>query len=534
MMKRLLFAALLAVAVLLVSPTATASASATAPGCDYNGDGHEDLAIGVPLEDVGAIGNAGAVNVLYGSGSGLTATGDQLWHQDSPGIVWMAEADDLFGFVIACGDYNDDGFHDLAIGAPLEDVGAIVDAGAVNVLYGSSAGLTAAGDQLWHQDTPGVLGMAEAEDNFSSSLASGDYDGDGFDDLAIGAPAEDVGALVDAGAVNVLYGSSAGLTAGGDQLWHQDCPGVLGTAEAGGGFKVAGDLFGDRLASGDFDGDGFDDLAIGVPGEDVGAIVDAGAVNVLYGSGSGLTAAGDQLWHQDTSGVLGTAEEFDLFGRSLASGDFDGDGNDDLAIGAPFEDIGAIEAAGAVNVLYGSGSGLTAAGDQLWHQDSAGIEGVAAAADFFGDFVASGDFDGDGHDDLAIGAPFEDIGAIGDVGAVNVLYGSGSGLTAGGDQVWHQDSAGIEGVAEEFDLFGRNLASGDYNGDGFDDLAIGVDLEDIGAIVGAGAVNVLYGSGSGLTAAGDQLWHQDSAGIEGVAEEFDRFGESLGQRSSTR
>ncbi len=222
----------------------------------------------------------------------------------------MAEAGDFFAISLASGDYDGDGHDDLAIGVSGEDVGAVADAGAVNVVHGSGSGLTAAGDQLWHQDTPGVLAMAEAGDFFGHSVASGDFDGDGHDDLAISASDEDVGAVVDAGAVNVLYGSGSGLTAAGDQLWHQDTPGVLGMAEAE-------DLFGFSLASGDFNGDGHNDLAIGVAGEDVGTTSDAGAVNVFYGSTASLTAAGDQLWHQDTPGVLGMAEAGDVFGFSL-------------------------------------------------------------------------------------------------------------------------------------------------------------------------------------------------------------------------
>ena len=482
--------------------------------CDFNGDGNDDLAFGASFENIGTIPDAGAVNVIYGSGAGLTAGGDQLWHQNTAGIKGRAEASDQFGFALACGDFNGDGQDDLAIGVPREDIGAISDAGAVNVIYGSAAGLTAAGDQLWHQDTPGVVGMAESGDFFAISLASGDFNGDGKDDLAIGVPGEGIGAIVVAGANSVLYGSAGGLTAAGDQLWHQDTPGVVGMAESG-------DLFATSLASGDFDGDGKDDLAIGVPLEDIGAIVDAGIVNVLYGSAAGLTAAGDQAWHQNSRGVVGRAEAGDLFGDSLASGDFDGDGRDDLAIGVRREDIGTISDAGAVNVLYGTAAGLTASGDQLWHQNTAGIKGRAEAGDLFGDSLASGDFDGDGRDDLAIGASGEGIGTISDAGAVNVLYGSGSGLTAGGDQLWHQNSRGVVGKAEAGDLFGDSLASGDFNGDGNGDLAVGVSGEDIGVIPDACAVNVLYGSAAGFTAAGDQLWHQNTAGIKGMAEAFD-------------
>ena len=90
----------------------------------------------------------------------------------------------------------------------------------------------------------------------------------------------------------------------------------------------------------DFDGDGFADLAVGVPGEDVGTVADAGAVNVIYGGPTGLTAAGNQLWTQDSEGIKGTQEPGDEFGFSLAAADFDRDGFADLAVGVPGEDVG--------------------------------------------------------------------------------------------------------------------------------------------------------------------------------------------------
>jgi FG-GAP repeat protein len=485
---------------------------------DFDNDGIDDLVFGVRGESIGAVARAGAANVIYGSLSGLVATGNQLWHQNVAGVESAAELDDSFASTLASGDFNGDGDDDLAVGVRGEDIGAVANAGAVNLIYGSAAGLTATGDQIWHQDNPGVASAAESGDAFGSALAVGDFDNDGFDDLAVGARDEDLGSAANAGAVNLLYGSAAGLTATGNQLWHQNVAGVESAAESD-------DVFGDALAVGDFDNDGFDDLAVGVRGEDVGAATNAGAVNLLYGSQNvGLTAAGDQVWHQDTAGVGGAAESRDSFGDALAAGDFDGDGFDDLAIGARGEDLGTIGGAGAVSLLYGSGAGLSAAGNQGWHQDSAGVENTAEAGDAFGGALAVGDFDGDGRDDLAIGVPGEDVGTIDDAGAVNVLYGSAAGLTAAGNQFWHQDSPGVASAAEAGDLFGGSLTVGDFNDDGFDDLAVGADGEGVGAAANAGAANILLGSAAGLTAAGSQLWYQDSPGILDVAETGDLFG----------
>jgi disulfide bond formation protein DsbB len=480
---------------------------------DFDGDGHDDLAVGVPSESSVSAFGAGAVNVIYGSPNRLTADGNQLWHQGSA----EAEASDRFGRSLATGDFNGDGHDDLAVGVPGEDVGA----GAVNVIYGSADGLFALDAiQLWQQGSDGILDAAETTDAFGNSLAAGDFDGDGRDDLAVGVPREAVGSVGDAGAVNVIYGSAGGLTAEGNQLWHQESTGIADSAEFG-------DAFGGSLAAGDFNGSGHDDLAVGVPYEGVGSAGDAGAVNVLYGAAVGLRANGNQLWHQDKTGISDVAEAGDRFGGALTAGNLNGSGHDDLAVGVPEEDVGSAGDAGAVNVLYGAGVGLRANGNQLWHQNSPEIADAANASDLFGFSLTAGDFNGSGRDDLAVGVRYEDAGSVVDAGAVSVLYGALVGLRANGNQLWHQDSTGIVGAAGFGDDFGWALSAGDFNGGGYDDLAVAVPNEEVGSARDAGSVNVVFGSSTRLTAQGNQLWNQDSTGIADAAEQFDRFGTSL-------
>ena len=181
----------------LSSSSPSLHANAIQVNADFNNDGFDDLAIGVPNEDVGSIEDAGAVNVIYGSASGLSSTvkADQFWSQNTANVEEVAEATDHFGSALSTGDFNNDGFADLAIGVINEDVGSLEDAGAVNVIYGSASGLssTVKADQFWSQNTPNVEEVAETRDQFGSALSTGDFNNDGFDDLAIGVTTEDVG-----------------------------------------------------------------------------------------------------------------------------------------------------------------------------------------------------------------------------------------------------------------------------------------------------------------------------------------------------
>lgn len=475
------------------------------------------LAISVNGESVGSNNRAGAVMVMRGKSQGLTSESNQLWHQDTPDIKGQCEPFDGFGSAVASGDFNNDGYPDLAVGAPYEDINTIFNAGMVHVVYGKASGLASENNQIWHQDSPGIKGVAEEEDQFGMSLTTGDFNNDGFDDLVVGSPFEQIDSKDAAGAINILYGSVSGLISDGNQMYYQDSQNIAGTSEAW-------DRFGSKVAVGDFNMDGYDDLAVGVPGEDIGSLDYAGAVNVIYGSEDGLTTLGNKLWHQDSPNIHGRAEARDYFGTALTTGDFDKDGFADLAIGAAGEAIGAVDDAGAVNVIYGSENGLAADRNQLWYQGHSGIEDTPEELDRFGGALAGGDFNKDGFDDLAIGVSGEGINSIAVAGAVQIIYGSGSGLVSAGNQFWHQDSPGIGGVAEVGDRFGASLVAADFNLDGYNDLAIGVPDEAIGSVESAGAVNIFLGSETGLTASGDQLWHQDSPGILDNSEEYDTIG----------
>ena len=115
---------------------------------------YDDLAVGVPGENI----FAGALDIIYGTASGLSSARSQ--HLDS----------DRFGYSVAAGDFNNDGKSDLAVGVPDEDIGTIEDAGAVNILYGSVAGVRSANDQFWHQNSPGVEDSAELFDDFGTAV----------------------------------------------------------------------------------------------------------------------------------------------------------------------------------------------------------------------------------------------------------------------------------------------------------------------------------------------------------------------------
>ncbi|MEU6349770.1 FG-GAP-like repeat-containing protein [Streptomyces sp. NPDC047072] len=366
---------------------------------DLDGDLYDDAVIGVPGEDD----RTGRVTVLYGSAAGLgaerTATltaeqptagarfglavsaahfsgdtvADQLVALDQNGLsVFTYHAGvlrrvgtphstgrTLQPAYLTTGDYDNDGLADLVVSgySPDDDY-----AKGWSALYtGGTEGLA------YRSDLHGGLGTA-----------SGDINGDGCDDLVVGqrSGVDETAGDADApgGLIGVYYGGGEGP--GGPEgpgtapeWWSQDSPDVPGTGETG-------DAWGNDLSVSDVDGDGFADVAVGAPGEDVAGHGAAGAVSLLRGARAGLTGTGAQYFDQNTPGIPGVAEDDDAWGAQVRLIDTDGDGRSELLAGAPDENAGD----GAIWVLPASGSGLLAEGS--WAYGAGAVGGTAHGAHF--------------------------------------------------------------------------------------------------------------------------------------------------------
>lgn len=407
---------------------------------------------------------------------------DAVWAMYAPALA-AHEAGDQLGSVIAVGDFDGDGRMDLASGIPGEDTvnNTISNAGAVLVMKGTEDGF-----QPWRLITQSSIGAAEeAGDQLGSALAAGDFDGDGIDDLAIGAPGESVGATAAAGAVYLMRGSSTGLL-----YWK-----TLTEASVGAAIESS-DRFGAALAVGDFNGDLEADLAIGATGKRHGDGIAAGHVYVLKGTG---TSTGPVAWDSVSQaslsvapnvapgGILppplplGTHQASDLFGSALASGRIDDDSKDDLVVAASC-DHELATCAGGVYLYRGSSTGMRG-----WMR--LGQSTGADAYDRYGWSVATGDVDMDGDDDILVGAPYDDVSGVTNVGQVYWSRPQGHVIT--GVLTWTQANSDF-GTNDEF---GSSIAIGQTGA--FDRIAIGARNESWGAGEAAGVVFMFKSSDSG-------------------------------------
>ncbi|MFI9826662.1 N-acetylmuramoyl-L-alanine amidase [Streptomyces sp. NPDC051913] len=392
---------------------------------------------------------------------------------------------------LATSDYNRDGVTDLVAGVP--------KANAVRIVPGSVDGPVTAAKVSLTQSSPGVPGSSESGDAFGTSTAWGDVNGDGYADLAIGAPGEDdTSGNADRGQVTVMYGpalntgfsyTTSGVTAAGAKLgstvtvgdFNGDGKADVFAAGAGKGGNYNVRLTGGKTtygtlttatgsvayldaATGDFNRDGYADVALNY--RDTGGI---GRVVRFAGSATGLTKAG-------VISVKG--------GRSIAAGDVNGNGYDDIVIGQPVASESGGRSGGQITMVPGTSTGFTTTGMTTIHQDTASVPGGNESGDAFGSSVSVGDYNADGYTDALAGAPGEDLVRDGvnrtNAGNAILVKGSSAGLTGTGSIAVSQDTSGIPGSTETDDRFGSAVSLSDLSGYGRADLTFGADNEDGG------------------------------------------------------
>ncbi|MFF7377504.1 VCBS repeat-containing protein [Streptomyces massasporeus] len=462
---------------------ATAADGTHTPRADFNGDGIGDVAFSASGAYVSGKKDAGQLVVLYGTKTGVSSAKRSAISQNTTGNPGTAETGDVFGADSAYADFNGDGYDDLAVSSPMEDVGSDKDGGAVAVLWGSAQGITGKG-----------VSIADAaptkHDRWGRNLAAGDFDGDGKADLAVGNTS------------NTVYVLKGGISASGTALkgrYSVKAP-VQASGDGSGPLNItAGDVNGDRRT--DLVVDGFETAT--------GQYWNTNYL--LLGTSSGLSAAAAQPLK---AGVI------------TGIGDINGDGYGDIVTGMHWNktDDGVTfpEAAdgGKVWITYGTADG--AGSTTGITQNSGNVPGSSERNDYFGYELDLGDVNGDNYQDLVVGVAGEDIGSVTDAGQLVVLYGSASGLnTSSGTQSFAQSTAGVPGSDEKGDFLGTDVKLEDVTGDGRADVLAGSYEND-----GNGAVLYLPSNGTKITATDSRTVSPSDSGVSTTG--YPNFGANFG------
>ncbi|MFT3705933.1 MAG: FG-GAP-like repeat-containing protein [Agriterribacter sp.] len=429
---------------------------------DVNGDGYSDVIIGAPTFTNGES-NEGAAFVYHGSGSGIV----------TPAAIMLEanQADAGFGSSVSgAGDVNGDGFSDIIVGALNYDNGE-TDEGVAFVYYGSASGIAT--------NAPAMLECNKVNAHFAQYVsAAGDMNADGYSDIVVGAPgfsnADTVG-----GATFVFYGGSGGINV------HAVATLSINKSTAYFGSAVS--------AAGDVNGDGYGDLVVGATGYTNGES-NEGAAFIYQGAAS----IADII----ITDSIESTQPGDGFGNSYASaGDVNGDGYNDVIVGAPNYDNGSNNT-GAAFIYHGSVNGLS-------HVPNATLLGSQSNAAFASVVASAGDVNGDGYSDIIVGAPGFIYGSFNEYIAVAfIYYGSATGI----NPVLIDT---LESGDNYYDAYRSNFGAtvstvGDVNGDGYGDIIIG---SPYGGGSGSGYARVYYGSASGINHLNSSPLSSDCKGL---------------------
>lgn len=459
---------------------------------DINGDGFDDVIIGTTQTGDAFFQEAGFV--VFGKASGFDNVIELGRLNGVDGFrIHVSELGDFFGRVGSAGDINGDGFGDLAISDPIANGGIGAEAGLGYVLFGKASGFA---PMVKLTELDGNNGFrfnnAIANSLVGWSLTSaGDINNDGIDDLIVGAPGATEG-NVKVGVAYVLFGKKTEFAADIN----------LSTLSSGDGFRIIGlaegDYFGNGVSVGDINGDGLSDVIISSYGVKNPNGAKAGFTYVIFGKESGLGATVDINALNGTNGFRIDGEaEGDIAGYSVTTaGDINGDGFDDIVIGAPDSDHGA-EDASPNYVVFGKATGFDA---QLKLSTIDGTNGFRVEAIAQGDELGkvaistAGDFNKDGFDDLIFGSRGANSNGLTANGGAYIVFGKASGFTASIKlaELSATDGLTINGL-QSGDGLGHSVSDvGDINNDGFADVIVGVPFGD-GSTVNSGTAYVIFG-----------------------------------------